>query len=485
MKQRYASLTHKLQRGALGWHIRVLRWTNAHISQNLLVIIIALIIGIVAGAMADVLKRLIKFFNELALDGVHIDEPNIRLLIWPLAGILITSIFQRYVVRKNISHGTKIIREDLARHNYRMSPYTIFNPVFGCSLTIGSGASGGSEGPSALSGAAFGSVVARWFRLSEPWQRILLGIGGGAGIAAIFKSPMGGALFTLEILQMQISTVAVLALITSCLFASATAYLLSGFTFDIHFAQYMPPNPSTLGWVALLGIFCGIYSVYYNISKQRAGKLFLAIKNPWLAAIATGGVLSIGVFMFPVLFGEGFNLITHVVNGEQHSYTAMGLFAGQSGIKWFFIGMCAVLLLKGVLVSASFCGGGIAGDFVPTIFAGCVAGHLFSATLNIWLGLQLPTWYFALIGMGAVMGGTLHAPLMAIFIICETTNTYAYLLPYIIAVLLSYFTVKLLTPKALKDTTAHDDLKSLWQLKDVPDLRAEVKQKRSSHKLDR
>lgn len=451
--------------------IGYLRWQNSHLSQGAVLILIALVLGALTGVSAAVLKRLVRLLNELTLINIGLGQPEIRFLIWPLAGILLTMIFQRYVARADVSRCTRIIRSDLDRGDYRLSPYTIFNPVIGCSLTMGLGATGGTEGPTALSGSAIGSCVGRWFGLSSAWLRVLVGIGAGAGIAAIFKSPVGGVLFTLEVLRMELSSLPVIALFIACITASTTAYLLSDFTFDIFFIHDAAMDPHTLGWVALLGVFCGLYSIYYNYSKNKATAIFSSIRNPWLGAVATGASLSVGAFMFPVLFGEGFGVITSLVNSEEVSFTASGLFAAHSGHAWVFIALGGVLLLKGILVSASYSNGGVAGDFVPTFFAGALAGYLFALACNGSLGTHLPLWYFALIGMGAVMAGTIHAPLMAIFLVMETSDTFGYIFPYMLAVSLSYATVRIITPRSWYAGAGHDDLTALLRGRGAPSLR--------------
>lgn len=447
-----------------------LHWQNAHLSQGVVLIIISLVLGVLTGIAAAVLKLLTRYLHLVFLIDSTPQHPDYRLLIWPAVGIILTSIFKRYVCKEDITTGTRLIKDRLNSGKFHLGVFDIFNPLIGCSFTVGFGASAGTEGPTALSGASIGSCVSRWFELSKPWQRLLLGIGAGAGIAAIFKAPMGGALFTMEVLQMELTTLPIIALILACLIASSTAYLLSYFTFDISFIRDVPFDPSSLGWVALLGVFCGLYSIYYNYTKNISAKFFAGIKNRWIAAIGSGILMSVCVFMFPVLYGEGFGTITGLVNNHFVSITDCGMFAGNVGPFWLLCGFIGVLLLKGILVGASYSGGGIAGDFVPTLFAGAIAGTLFSIVIQHISGADLPIWYFALIGMGCVMAGTIHAPLMAIFIVCETTNTYAYIFPYLIAIMISYGVVKLITPKAWYSETGSDDVLALLKLRQTPNL---------------
>lgn len=450
--------------------IGYLRWMNSHLPKSAVLILIAFVLGVLTGCAAAILKGLVDLFHKLAETGIKIDRPDYRLLVLPLAGIIITSVYQRYVLRGNVARGTRIIRQDLDSGRFRMKPSVIFGPVIGCAFTMGFGATGGTEGPIALSGSAIGSNIGRWFGLSRQWLRILIGIGAGAGISAIFKAPIGGVLFTLEVLQMELFTLPVIALVLACLVSSAVALLLSDFTFDIYFANVMPIDPARIGWVMLLGLLCGLYSIYYSYTKKKGIALFTSIRNPWTGAVVTGLTLSVFVFMFPVLFGEGFGVITALVNGRPVSFTASGLFAGHGGDVWMIVSVVAVLALKGFLVSASYSNGGVAGDFVPTLFAGAFLGFLFATLCDRLFGIHLPVWYFALIGMGAVMAGTIHAPLMAIFIMCETTNTFIYFFPYLIAIGVCYATVKIITPKSWYEETRHDDLIALFKLRETPTL---------------
>lgn len=422
-----------------------------HLAPQTALVLVALLVGVGAGVAAASLKRIVKFLNNLFMLGFTPSEPNYYLLAIPVAGIVLTMLFQYYVARGDVAHGTRIIETDISRSRYRLPVLMAFNPVIGCAVTMGFGASGGTEGPVALSGAAMGSVASKIFRFPAQWGRILFAIGAGAGIAAIFKSPMGGVLFVLELLSVRLLTGPVIALVLSCLVASSTAYVLSDFTFDISFTHPSHIEAQHLGWMAILGVVCGLYSLYYNAAKRYMAKIIIKFRSKWGAALFTGIILSVSVFIFPLFFGEGFGLIHDLVNGKMVSFTAGGLFAGSEGTIWIILAPAILLILKGPLVSASNCGGGVAGDFVPTFFAGCVAGYLFALSANTFFGASLPVWFFALTGMGCVMASSLKAPLMAVFILCESTDTYLYLFPYLIAIFLAWG-VSISLPKLLKKT---------------------------------
>lgn len=463
MDKKHTSILHKFRSQIQYARDCFLHWQSRHISRGVLLVVISMLIGLLAGISAVSLKKMVRFFNDLIILDAHRNHMNYRFLIFPLVGVMLTYIFQRYVVGHNFGRCTRQIKINLKNKQYNLSDFTIFNPIVGCSLTMGFGASGGTEGPVALSGSAIGSVLGRWLKVSDDELRILVGVGAGAGIAAIFKSPMGGTFFALEVLQMQFTTLPIMCLATACLVAGAMASFLSNYTFDIAFYSHPSMNLHHLGWIVIFGVFCGLYCVYYNITKNYATRRFVAIKNRWLAALISGGLLSVSVFMFPQLFGEGFGIITPLVNDGTVSFTSMGIFAELEGIKWVYIAVIAILLLKGILVSASNTGGGVAGDFVPTLFAGSVAGFLFATAVNDITGLDLPVWYFSLIGMGCVMAGTVNAPIMAIFILCETTDTYLYLFPYLIAIGICYATVKIIRPNKSSQSLESDSNYSISQ----------------------
>lgn len=464
---------HQRAGRAAGRRLRRLRVVmERDASQNTLVIITGFLVGLFTGSIAAALKLLVSMVNELCLLGIDTDVPNWPILLYPLAGVAITALFQRYVVGQQCSRGTYLIRRHIDSGDSRISPFMMFDPMIGCSVTIGMGASGGTEGPVALCGSAVGSNVARALRLTPSWDRLMMAIGAGAGIAAIFKAPMGGVLFALEVLQMEFTTIPMIALVLACILASSTASLFSNFTLDIDFYQSMRIDVSLMGWVALLGVLCGLYCIYFNYTKNRTAGCFLGMRNRVWAALGSGALLSVSAFVFPALFGTGMDVVEDLINGRSAEFLAGGLFTGHSGEwGWVVFAAMGMLLLKGALVGAAYSGGGISGDFVPTLFAGCVLGFLFGQGMNTVFGMHMPVWYFCLMGMAAVMAGTVHAPLMAIFILCETTDTSGYLVAYLVAVALCYATVKVVTPKSWYAETGHDDMMMIRMWKKTPEIK--------------
>ncbi|MDE5808070.1 MAG: chloride channel protein, partial [Muribaculaceae bacterium] len=291
---------------------------------------------------------------------------------------------------------------------------------------------------------AFASNLGRGLHLDQRGVGEWAELGARPGLAGIFKSPVCGALFTMEVLGLELSTFPVIALVAACLISSCTALAFGGFSFDLKFVDYISFNPSNVIWMCLLGLFCGLYSIYYNVTKQWMGSFLNKLSNPWFRAILGGMFLSAAIFFFPSLFGEGYTIVDKLINlrpSELLSYSPF--YTGLSTAGLLMIITAGVLLLKGMMVAATINGGGVAGDFAPTLFAGCLAGYLFGMMMNTWFGFALPVENFALLGMAGVMTGTIKAPLMAIFITAEMSNSYQFMFGFLIVATVSYGVVKL------------------------------------------
>lgn len=407
-------------------------------------LIAVVVIGVATGLATFLMKEAIKWIGKLASMGMHSDGSNYLLLLLPIVGIFLAMVFQRYILKEDLSHGTAMIKRDLKDGQYRLKSNLIYTNIIGCSVTIGLGGSAGAEGPSAYTGAAIASNFSRWLKIDDRWLSLLVGIGAGAGIAGIFKSPVGGALFTLEVLGLQLSTLPVIALVATCLISSCTALAFGGFAFDLKFVDYISFDPANFLWMCLLGLFCGLYSIYYSTTKRMAGKYLNHLANPWLRAAMGGIMLSVAIFFFPSLYGEGYGIVDKLINCRPSELLGFSPFyTGLSDAGLLMLITTGVLLLKGIMVSATINGGGVAGDFAPTLFAGCLAGYLFGMMMNTWFGCSLPVENFALLGMAGVMTGTIKAPLMAIFITAEMSNSYQFMFGFLIVSAVSYGVVLL------------------------------------------
>ncbi len=437
-------------RHSSGWKfnrrlLRFLLWRRRHVSDTAFLFIVATVTGLLAGAGAFVLKRLVAGVSGLLVAGLHSMSANWVLLIIPLAGILLTGVFCHYVIRMKLAHGVRQLMKNLSEKIYRLRAALTVTPILASTITLGFGGSAGSEGPIAYAGAAIGSNLGRVMRFSPRMMMVIVGCGAGAGIAGIFKSPLGGVLFTLEVLRLPLSTVSVLVLLVSCITAGMTAYMLSGCTLDIPFAQGTGFDSSLLPYVLCLGLFCGAYSLYYSHVMKSVGTILYRISSPWARNLAGGAILALLVFLFPVLYGEGYWTVGKVINGDFSTLLNDSLFAGCGGQWSLVLFTGGALLVKCFATSATNNGGGVSGDFAPTLFAGCMGGFFFASLLNGLFGLHLPEASFAYFAMAGVMAGAIRAPLMAIFLTCEMGAAYSYFLPLMITATVSFGVVRLFT----------------------------------------
>lgn len=418
---------------------------DSNLRDNMKILGVSVITGIGAGLLAALLKTLLKLMSRLfriTFDGTPF---NIELLWLPVAGFIFASLYQRYALRQKANHGTRRIIEALKNTtNPLIKARIIAGSILGCVLTVGFGGSAGCEGPVALSGAALGNNLARHTGLDSKWVRIMIGIGAAAGIAGIFKSPVGGAFYALEILKIELSTLPVLTLFFACILASTTAFAISGFIFDTQFHMETAFNPMSLGWIVILGVVCGLYAIYYNWLMHRTAALLDRIPKHWMMVISSGVFTGLAILLIPALFGEGDSVITALINNLKCREFEHSLFNYFEYDKcWLFVILGLILLSKGALV-ASANTAGIAGVFIPALYIGAILGYSFGFLLSCVSGIHIEVWYMALAGMGAVLGATSKAPLMAIFILCETTNTYQFMPAYLIVVTVSYATCRFL-----------------------------------------
>lgn len=381
----------------------------------------------------------------------------------PVAGILAAVAFQRYVAHRSLEHGTDTLTRALAEHRYVLDAGLTWQPVLAAIITLGFGGSAGAEGPIAISGGAIGSRIAKAFGLPEEMRRVMMGCGAGAGIAGIFKAPIAGLLFTLEVLKVRMNTLSVLALTVAAICGGLSCYALTGFSFDIAFLPTAFFDPSTLGWVALLGLWCGFYSAYYNRMTALLHRFFGSISNRWWRALAGGAIVGTCVLLFPCLFGEGYDTLTELVNGRTHTFAVGALFdpSAPDAVELLLMA-AAVMLLKVFACIASNSSGGVGGDFAPTIFAGAFAGLVFGLGVNAAFDAKLPVGLCCLFGAAGTFAGVIHAPLMSIFLVSEIVgNGYGFVLPLAVTALVSYLTVKALSPKSKYDAARHDDFAAL------------------------
>lgn len=427
---------------------RLARW-RSRFSDKVFLPVLAVVIGLLSGAAAALLKAMIASLSRLLTSSFSHHGANWFLLLLPFAGILLTGIFVRYVVRIDITHGVEKVLAKIRRGVYRLKARIILSPMVASTLTLAFGGSAGSEGPIATTGAAIGSNLARVFGLPPQAMLMMVGCGAGAGIAGIFKSPIGGFLFTLEVMRIPMTTVSVITLLVCTVVAAVTAYALSGFTPDLVWAGDHTFSAGELPLFLLLGVVCGLYSLYYAGVIHRLRAFFSSIASPWLRNISGALILGVSLLLFPALYGEGYGVMAQTLAGNYSAMTDGGLLTPVEISPALLALICAgMVLVKSFATCASNSAGGVAGDFAPTLFAGCFVGLLFALVCNLLLpSLGLTPAGYAFVGMGGVMAGVIRAPLMALFLIVEMTGCYSLFLPALLVCAVSFGVVRLLSPR--------------------------------------
>ena len=425
--------------------MRLLRWREEHVSETQCVIILALLTGIISGLAAVLLKRLIETISEMITSQLSISEGNYLYLITPVIGILIVGIYVRYVVKDNISHGVTQVLYAISQKKSRLKIHNMYTSVVASSITIGFGGSVGAAGPIVYTGAAIGSNLGSMLRLSPRTLMVLVGCGAAAGIAGIFKAPIAGVLFTVEVLMLDLTAASVMPLMVAAVAGATVSYVYTGYNLEFFFSQSEPFYASGIPYVIMLGLFCGFVSLYFTGAMGLMEKMFGKLKNPWVKFAIGSVILSTLIYLLPPLYGEGYGPINMLLNGNVSDiFDNSAFYNHRNDVVYIcvFIGM--IIIAKVFATSATNGGGGVGGTFAPSLYVGCMAGFFFAYTMNALgiIDIPLSTKNFALAGMAGVMSGVMHAPLMAIFLTAEMTGGYELFLPLLIVSAISYGTVR-------------------------------------------
>ena len=442
------TIVEKASRNSEGWYMKLLRWREDHIPEKSFVVILAIIIGVASGLAAVLLKFLIGTISGLVNSVTEASQANYYYLVFPIIGIFLTGIYVRYVVRDNISHGVTRVLYAIAQKKSRLKFYNMYASLASSSVTIGCGGSVGAEGPIVFTGAAIGSNLGQAFRLSPHMLMMLVGCGAAAGIAGIFKAPIAGVLFTVEVLMLDLTAGSVMPLIMASVAGATVAYVFTGYNVEFFFTQSEMFYTSRIPYVVLLGVFCGLVSVYFTKMIEVMERMFGRISRPRYRFFLGSILLSVLIFVFPPLFGEGYESINYLLNGHVEQIFNNSLFYGmRSSVGATLLLVGALCFMKVFATSATNGGGGVGGTFAPSLYVGCMAGFLFAYAVNS-LGIVDPTMplstkNFSLVGMAGVMAGVMHAPLMAIFLTAEMTGGYSLFLPLLIVAAISYGTSRI------------------------------------------
>ena len=432
---------------------RFLEWRGEHVSERTFVLVLAFLVGFFAAVAAFVLHGMINQIVTFLTDSFEEENANWLYLVYPVIGIFLTMLFVRYVVKDNISHGITRILYAISSKQSRLRGHNCWTSVFASAITIGFGGSVGAEAPIVLTGSAIGSNLGKLFKMDNRTLLLLVGCGAAGAIAGIFKAPIAGLVFTLEVLMIDLTMASLLPVLISCVTATCFTYIFRGstalFTFHLDSEWMVERVPANI----LLGVACGLISLYFIRTMTMCENIFAKFKDkPYIKLMIGGATLSLLIFLFPSLYGEGYHDINLLLNGRTDAdfdeILNNSLFAGHGNLLVLYLAL--VLLTKVFATSATNGGGGCGGTFAPSLFIGCFGGFLFARLWNIYqIGVHLPEKNFALLGMAGVMSGVMHAPLTGIFLIAEITGGYDLFMPLMIVSVCAYLTIIVFEPHSI------------------------------------
>ncbi|HOF97812.1 MAG TPA: chloride channel protein [Paludibacteraceae bacterium] len=430
-------------------YLQAINWREKHIKERQFILILSFLTGIFAALAAFVLKMAIHSVQSLVTESFNRESLNYLYLITPAVGIIITSLFVRHIVKDDISHGVTRILYAISQRKSILKLHNVWTSLVGSSITIGFGGSVGAEAPIVLTGSAIGSNLGKFFKMNQKTMMLLIGCGAAGAIAGIFKAPIAGLVFTLEVLMLDMTMTSIVPLLISSVTATSVTYILTGDEFMFQFTNYEPFAVERIPYLLMLGVVCGLVSLYFTRGMNWLENFYKKFENPYIKWAIGGSILSVLIFLFPPLYGEGYDTIASLLNNDISSVVKQSFFLGSENKPLVLLTYLVLIIVFKIFATASTTSaGGVGGIFAPSLFVGCITGFVVAEILNL-IGLNMPIENFALAGMAGLMSGVMHAPLTGIFLIAELTGSYYLFMTLIIVSTISYLTIILFEPHSL------------------------------------
>ena len=414
------------------------------LSNRQMMMLLAVVVGVLAGLGTYLFEMLLYAIKTGLTNWFPVDSAHFLFLIYPAVGIILATLFVRYIVRDNISEGVTRVLYAMSRRNSRIAAHNCWTSVVGGATTIGFGGSVGPEAPIVLTGAAIGSNIGRLAHLNYKHTTLLLCCGAGAALAAIFKAPITGVVFVLEILMLDITAASVIPLLIASITATTMAFMLRGF--DPILAVTLAPEDAFELWqmplFILLGVLCGLMAWYFTSMNSRIGGFFKKIDRQYKKWIWGGAILGILIFIFPPLYGEGYEGFTSLMHGNAQELFDNSLFYRFRNIDW-------VVVLFVIAMASTNAAGGVGGTFAPSLFVGAFTGASLALVCNLLFHWNISIVSFTLVGMAGVMAGVMNAPLTSIFLIAELSNGYGLFIPLMTTACISFAVNYYLDPDSI------------------------------------
>lgn len=428
----------------------LVHWRVKNISNSRFILVLALVTGLLSGLAAVLLKNLVYYTHHFVIGLFDVSGENLLFLGLPLLGLTLTVLFVRRFVREDIRHGVSKVLHTISRRNGIMRRHNDYSSMVGSTLTVGFGGSLGLEAPIVVTGASLGSHLGRIFHMDFKTLNLLIGCGAAGAIAGIFKAPIAGLVFTLEVLMLDLTMLSLIPLLISAVTGATVATILMGKGVLFYFAVDDPFVISQIPLFLLLGIFCGLVSLYFTRMAMYTEMRFSRIISQWKRVAIGGGILGLLIFLFPPLYGEGYIALKSILSGHGEELVYNSFFYPFQDQFWTINGILLLILIFKVIAMAATTGaGGVGGIFAPSLFMGGLSGYLFARVINASSFFQVPEKSFALVGMAGVMAGIMHAPLTAIFLIAEISGGYELFLPLIITATVAYITIDYFEPHSI------------------------------------
>ncbi|HET7817946.1 MAG TPA: chloride channel protein [Bacteroidia bacterium] len=423
-------------------------WRLRHINNKTFLIAVSIIVGLVAGLAAIILKLIVHYIQQLVHLVLGNNSFNFLLFVFPLIGILLTVFYVQYFRKGRIGRGVGNILISIAKRSSNIERDKTYSHIISSALTIGFGGSTGLEAPIVVTGAAIGSNTAKDLKMNYQERTLMLACGVAAGISAIFNSPIAGVLFAIEVILYEFTIPAFIPILIS----SATASVLSNFLYkgQLFFLIAKGWNMNAIPFYIILGILMGLISVYVTRTAIKTEKLFQSRKKPYQKAIIGGTILGIMVFILPPLYGEGYDSIKTLLSGEYKLLLDNSLFSQFASNPWFIVLIAAIIIfVKIIATSVTIGAGGNGGIFAPSLFIGAITGFVFAHSLNLLGVIELTEPNFIVAGMAGALSGVIHSPLTAIFLIAEITGGYVLFVPLMIVSAISFLIARYFEPYSI------------------------------------
>lgn len=420
---------------------KILELREKHIKDKQFILILAFLTGIGCALAAFLLKSSIHFVQDIVKSLMANDTLNYWYLAFPAVGIIIASLFVKYVVKDDISHGVTKILYAISQHKAIIKLHNCWSSIVASSITIGFGGSVGAEAPIVLTGSAIGSNLGQFFKLDQRTLMLLVGCGAAGAVGGIFKAPIAGVAFVMEVLLMDLTMTSIVPLLIASVTATAFSYLFMGDEVMFHFDNYAPFTLDRIPYLILLGVVCGLISLYFTRGMNWLEGFFRRLKVPYKKILVGGLMLGVLIFLFPPLYGEGYDTINALLTGECYNLFNQSFLYNYRFDAWAIILYLSLIIFFKIFASAATNGaGGTGGIFAPSLFVGCITGFVVAEGLNI-VGLPVPHQNFAFAGMAGLMSGVMHAPLTGTFLIAELTGGYDLFMTLMITSVIAYLTI--------------------------------------------